>query len=266
MTKLKTVALILIISLCTFLCGCASVEYKMIVKNNGNVVEVFTVRLDEQEIENAGYNVEELKDKIKNDAANLITEDVLSYYFRLEIDQMPQGSAERKYYEEGVKISSGWEKNEFNMTVAFMDVSIYYLFYNIVNPGSEDNEVEEKHLFYNITTYYTKTAFYGINFQNQLLKSYADSYPEFTKADIDYFYSYAVDSPRWHSNANYQRKVGGEYVHTWALNANELNREIYLYKITANQWPWMVLGISAGLLFSAVLIFISIHKNKKNKK
>ena len=81
------------------------------------------------------------------------------------------------------------------------------------------------------------------------------------------YYSYAMDSKRYHSNADsITLDSNGKYIHTWEVHPDELEKQIYFYTIKANRGAWLLACISIGSGISLILCLTGVFKLKQSKK
>ena len=90
-----------------------------------------------------------------------------------------------------------------------------------------------------------------------------EQFPNLTKADNKLLYTYATESRREHSDANYITYTAGKYYHTWEIDKSNLNQQITIYYILLNRANIIVLCLGISLIVCGVLFVIVFKLNKK---
>ena len=88
----------------------------------------------------------------------------------------------------------------------------------------------------------------------------------FDEEDVNLTYSYLAGSSRYKSNADSISYAGdGYYSHTWNVDINNPDKEIYFSVRLANRWIWYVLAIGISLIVCFILVVIALILKIKNR-
>lgn len=84
------------------------------------------------------------------------------------------------------------------------------------------------------------------------------------EAEAEFVYNFITPYSRVHSDGEISDTEDG-IMHTWNLNGNIMG-EIKLWRTSANQVSWYVLGILVGLIIIGVGVLVIVIQNRKKKK
>ena len=85
-----------------------------------------------------------------------------------------------------------------------------------------------------------------------------------SETEAEFVYNFITPYSRVHSDGEITDTADG-IMHTWNLNGNIMG-EIKLWRTSANQVSWYVLGILVGLIIIGVGVIIIVFQNRKKKK
>ena len=85
-----------------------------------------------------------------------------------------------------------------------------------------------------------------------------------SETEAEFVYNFITPYSRVHSDGEISDTEDG-IMHTWNLNGNIMG-EIKLWRTSANQVSWYVLGILVGLIIIGVGVIIIVIQNRKKKK
>lgn len=272
MNKLKNlrkilVVLVLLIVTISF-SACSSIRNMTIENKDGTIDELVYVTLNTDEIIDAGYNqldIIEMKKDIENISKEKAEKLIDNFKGRLKV--FP-------FIDVGVNIiDSKWENNTYAIGLRFDNLGIYQLYYGI-DPDEPSKPKETKEFLYTRYEYKRYTKYYVYQSLYEELKEYYDTkYPEFIdNKNNEILYTYVSDTSRLHSDANYIIEQDDKYYHTWVIEDNKIDDTITMYYKIANRGNWLILCIIISLLFSCLMLLVSIiiktinyNKNKKSK-
>lgn len=286
------------------LCGCASISTSVKYYSNGQVMQEITIKLDKNAITSAGYNYENISLGLynsvsKNGLLQRWAEEAKNNYIAKVLDNF-EDQTKIDAYNKGL-LEAGVIRNgedEFVMYFAF-DKYEYFMYFNDIELDAGQThivdvpfggEVTEEESFL-INTYFQITPslyescldieFDGfangtkdtiVNHVANLYESNKarDTVVPFTSSNITYNFSFTTPYRRLHSNADTVKKSGSNYVHTWTIPSDDLGKDIFFYRVTANSANWYIVagGIAIGgvLLGTAIcLITIQIKRIKAKK-
>lgn len=258
--------------------GCCNVSYTNFTED-GIYNEVLEVTLNEQTLKDEGYNDLEIT-RFKGDmlslANNTLNDKYSSYENKIQNNinkykHDPEKKDLLDAYTElltAVKITPPkWENNVFSAKIEFASKSAYLIFYDLTEKNFSKEEIE-KGLFYN-TRYYKGSLGYAVNYglYSTLSHNLSHYFSKFTPEDTSLSYTYLAPSSRYHSNADQITYYDdGYYAHTWKVDTNNLDKEIYFYLRLANRWIWYLTAILISLVVVVILIVIAIIKHLITKK
>lgn len=271
--KFITLSIILLL-ICFTLSGCAQVNFITYLNSNGTINEYVYLVLDSNALMTHGYNPLEVKNSIRlnsqNIANNLLTEyqsKLAAAYSRQEISLQ-----EFNEFNNGVAvIEHNWENDEYIIGLQFENATVYRQYYRLLDSQSsktsfENSKIIEK-AFYTKTYYYGSTGYSDYSIFNSIYNYYTQTvFHDISPQEASLNYSYAVNSSRFHSNADsVSMDINGNYLHTWNVNPEE-EREIYFYTITANRSMWIIVCLIIGLTISLILCIIGLCSYIKTKR
>lgn len=258
-------------------CGCSKVNYINYTDEDGVYTEILEITLDESKFENIDNAKQDILDAVDSTLLSKHSSYTLKINSKLNELRYDQNKQElyKKYQDLLDDVS--WsiedfdENNYFYIKLKFESTSSYLFFYDIKEKNFSQKEVH-KGLFYDKIYfkgnlgYYVQHSLYSTLNQSIYLKEYFD---KFSEKDVDLTYSYLAGSSRYKSNADTVTYAeDGLYSHSWKVNTDNMDKEIYFTLRLANRWVWYVLAISISLIVCVILITISLikHLKKKNKQ
>ena len=268
-TKLNLLSLSIMLILMSFcLCGCAQVNFVTYHSDDGSIQEYVHLNIDEQTLEQHGYNIDSVKLQIQSDA-HTEAKKLLDEY-RLKIyNQYNKGIVTNEEYTTlygGVNIiEQKWQDNNYIIGIQFNSSSIYKKYYELLNNAAFTSKTKQvKKLFYTKTYHYGTTGFGDYSIFNRIYNYYSNTiFASISPQENQLNYSYSVSSRRIHSDADRIRlDSNGNYIHSWKVSPDEPSRQIYFYTISANRSIWIIACIGISLTLSITLTIIAIFKYK----
>lgn len=279
-TKLKQILLIfmlLVMAVC--FCACGEINSMIITNDNGSIEEIVTITLDNEEILNKGYSVNqllELKNSIKAEAKNQAKNMKDNLNAKIDLQLLTTTDKDtiktlQSYYN-GISAFEGEEENVYSIKVVFKDINVYKYYYGISETSKAEMK-EEKHFFYNKVYWYGSTMYIKHRGLCDAIKTvYEEKYSDLINHNEGKLtYTYVCDLRREHSNADYITK--GEdfkYYHTWVIDKeNATEQTIMFYYNVANQTNCILvcLAITFGVALILGIVAITLHfVKKKNRK
>ena len=267
--RILCILLLTMIAIC--FCACSTVTVSTVTNTDGTIDELVYISLDREEIMQAGSDF----DTIKNDVVTLarIEASQIMYQYNHTLNDRLVNAPNQETYEvlmgymNGVQVvGDSWSNDIYCIGIRFKNIDVYRYHYNISAKVEVKTEVEE-HFLYNRVSYqaYTMYANYNDLYTRLLPHFSGEEYSAFELNDTEFIYTYITDSRRQHSNADYVRKVNGEYYHSWIVDNNY--EVITFYYNIANKTNWIICALGATCLVGVILgvvIFI-INKLKKKK-
>lgn len=266
--------LMLIVCFCVsilMLTGCSSVSYGLVQYSNGQILQSFSIVLDEEELSNNGYDLNETEIELRSILSDL--KDDLNSDFQT---RMVNKNALDVYLQvmQGINHSITYERNVVTMQILFKNVTCYRYYYGLLdeeNTNDNNNLVVTDCGFYNIITTKTYTKFYNyrenpiyLNAENKVKEYFNGS--NFTIQDVNFNYCYGLpSSSKYKSNADYIYSQDGIDIHIWNLGSDNLNKEIEFYQIQVKPLLWYVLAVVLTLILMVILVIVCLIKNKFHK-
>ena len=269
--KLKPFALILILLSIVFcLAGCSQVEYTTYINTDGTIDEYLNITLDQEILEQHGFNIEVEKLNIQTFAKSTAENLIANYEEKLLADYRQTNITEEEYnsYTNTIKaIEQNWKNNTYLIGLQFSNRESYNKYYQLLNTDNKNfttEQIIEKKL--TTTTYHYRVSNYAkYGLFGQIHQYYSTRYNTISNKPT-LKYSYMVPSKRFHSNADSVTvDNNGNYIHTWNIESDNLDRQLYFYTTKANTGFWISICIVISLTATAVLCTIAIWKNEPNK-
>lgn len=259
MTKLKKILLTLLITFIMLLStGCASIEYERVLNTDGTILDAVCVKLDNEKITTAGFNLETVKTEIKSKMNLYITAIIQSFYNRddglLDIEKISV------YNNITTTVT---EKNDYIIaSIKFRNYNTFKYFYGLhLDNDDNDNTKTIEEFLYNKNVSAGKTIFSTSDAEfitNEFL-CYFDN--NFTINNAELLYSFGTPESKLHSDANYKFTHDGVYYHQWVLN--DVNQDITTYTYQMKPINWYILALILTFIFIIVLFIISLFQKKK---
>lgn len=261
---MKFKKLLCLILLCTvfLFAGCATIEYDRIVLEDGTILDAVSVKLDNQKIENAGFNVNDAKEGVKTKMSNYLLQVVNT--FKAREDGL---SSIEKYAVLNNLTYSVTENNDYIIaSIKFKNYNTFKYFYGLHlvedTDKNEPDKVEEflinKYVNTGKTIFSTDDAKY---ITNDFI-AYFDN--KFSLDDTNLSYVFGTSEDKLYSNANYQYSLNGINFHQWIIN--DINQEISTYTIVPKPVNWYLLALSLTFVLIVILYVISLFTKKKSNK
>ena len=248
--------------------GCSTVSYGIVQYQNGQILQSFTINVDEQVLLEKGYDANEKEMQIKSILDDLVSDLKTDFLLRMV-------SNESLYNQvmQGVKTSTNVENNQIVLQILFSDATNYRYFYGLTNNNQdeEDSVIVTDCGFYNIITTKTYTQFYNYRENIYYLKAekrVKDLFDEndFSIEDIDFNYCYGLPTAyKYSSNADFIYSQDGLDIHIWKLSSETLNKEIEFYRIQVKPLLWYVLAVALTFVLLVVLFIVIFIKKIHNK-
>ena len=273
MAKSKTYRLIfclmlLVVVFC--LSACASVRSMTVTNEDGSIDELIYVTLQEEEIVSAGYNVEEMKDRISSSSLNEARQIVNNFNLKVSLDIMNSLDQDTittlNSFLNGIEVvGDRWEDDTYVIGIRFENLNVYRYYYDITSTSTAKIETET-HFFYDRIYYYGLSTFVNYSDLYERLNAYySTNYTNLIESESkELLYTYTTDLSREHSNADFVTKMDGKYYHTWEIDGENLSEELVLYYNIANRANCILTLVGASVIVSGILLLIAflIKKNK----
>ena len=264
------VIFLLLITVC--LSACSEVRAMTMTNEDGTIDELIYVTLNQEEIENSGYNLDEVKQRIETNSMNEANRIVSAFNLRIQIALSTITDEETRqvlqsYYDGIAVVGNVWEENTYVIGIRFEDIDVYRYYYNITENSTGYSDIEE-HFLYN-TVYYNSTNLYADyhDLYDRLSSYYSSYYTDLVDSENNQLlYTYVTDLHREHSNADYVSRIDGLYYHTWVIDPNNIEENIVIYYNLANQANCLLVCLAVGLGVLSILGIIALIINKKRKK
>lgn len=243
----------------------------MLINNDGTVEEIVQVELNQTKIEQAGYSYLEVVKDVEQVANNQIDAMINLLNKKVELDLLVLEDEESKKtlsaYKNGIEKTVKKDSGEIFISAKFKTVDVYKYYYNINSSNKVERKIE-KHFFYDKVYYYSNTSFLKhYELFNALKDYFSVKYPQFADmGENELLYTYKTDSRREHSDADYVKRDGLDYYHTWVVDADEVDRSIMFYYNIANSEVFILLGIVVALVCGGVMTIIAFALKKKDRK
>ena len=258
MKKIKKYLIaILLISVTIIFSACSTTRLMTVQNTDGSVDELVYVTLDKEEINFLGEDYNSIKITAENvartTAMRLAVEYNTNHVVSLNNNQLTVQLIDVVWYED----------NSFMVGLRFLNSAVYREFYGIDSSG--EAKLEKVDYFLYNKYYQTGSTVYSLNknLYTQIYQQMYEQFPNLTKADNKLLYTYATESRREHSDANYITYTAGKYYHTWEIDKSNLNQQITIYYILLNRANIIVLCLGISLIVCGVLFVIVFKLNKK---
>ena len=143
--------MLLVVVFC--LSACSSVRAMTVTNEDGSIDELVYVSLNEEEIINAGYTLDEMKNRISVSSMNEAQQIVYNLNLKISIDIATTSDSETisilNSFKNGIEVvGNTWQDDMYVIGIRFKNSDIYRYYYNITN-NSSSKTYTEKHFFYN---------------------------------------------------------------------------------------------------------------------
>ena len=272
-SKVKNFIIVIFLLLMTVcLSACSEVRAMTMTNEDGTIDELVYVTLNQEEIENSEYSLDEIKQRIETNSMNEANRIVSAFNLRIQIALSTITDEETRqvlqsYYDGIAVVGNVWEENTYVIGIRFEDIDVYRYYYNITENSTGYSDIEE-HFLYN-TVYYNSTNLYADyhDLYDRLSSYYSSYYPDLVDSENNQLlYTYVTDLHRGHSNADYVSRIDGLYYHTWVIDPNNIEENIVIYYNLANQANCLLVCLAVGLGVLSILGIIALIINKKREK
>lgn len=268
----KPIILILLLMIVTFcFSACAQVRVMTITNKDDSIDELVTITLVKEDVINAGYNINELKQDIQTNSIKKAQELADKLNQKIFTDLLLVNDKESidtlNSYKDGISvIKSEWKNDVYAIGIRFKNVDIYKYYYGI-NDNTKVEMQTEKHFFYDKVYYYSSTMYVKHHELYNLVNSYySTQYGGLINSESnELLYTYKTDLRRQHSDADFITKQDGEYYHTWIIDKNNLDEPIMLYYNVANPENWIFVALGITVVVTLIVYIVALIKNKKQK-
>lgn len=261
---MKFKKLLCLILLCTvfLFAGCATIEYDRIVLEDGTILDAVSVKLDNEKIENAGFNVNDAKEGVKTKMSNYLLQVVNT--FKAREDGL---SSIEKYAVLNNLTYSVTENNDYIIaSIKFKNYNTFKYFYGLHlvedTDKNEPDKVEEFLINKYVTTGKTIFSTDDAKYITNDFIAYFDN--KFSLDDTNLSYVFGTSEDKLYSNANYQYSLNGINFHQWIIN--DINQEISTYTIVPKPVNWYLLALGLTFVLIVILYVISLFTKKKSNK
>lgn len=263
---IKYLSLILVCCCCFLFGACSNVGFGVYIYTNGNIAQLYSVELNETELQNLNINKDELLNKIQELATQ-----------HWETQKAGKDLTYVVYEPETTQ-------NSFIAKITFKNINAYNDFYNIDPNNATAPEVEEN-LFFNKRIIFNGNSPYvnieSTTLYNELLTFIADNYfSGNTDAALNYIKDINVSTSRIYptsykikTNADYHKVVSEYDIFVWQstlekeLSSTPQNIKMWQTTFsTKNRIAWYGLGILLTVIFGAILFITLTIKHKRNNQ
>lgn len=257
-------------------CGCADINYATIKNEDGQITETVTAILDSEYFNQQNkplpskqeiLYISRLSMKAKYDEyLSTCSAEIIKY-------EMEQDFETATLYRELAKAVTVYEpffvENNYYAKIEFANTTAYCLFYNMTEQHFVQQETQTNFLTNKI--YFKGNLSYSINngLYSLLKNDLKNYFPKFNEDSATLSYSYMAPARRYHSNADYIKQTEQGYLHTWNVDKNNQDKEIYFYLVRANRNVLYLIAIIISLIVAIILSIIVLIKfilrhNKNN--
>lgn len=251
--------------------ACSQVRAMMLINDDGTVEEIVYVELNQTKIEQAGYSYLEVVKDVEQVSNNQIDAMIKNLNKKVDLDLLVLEDEESKEtliaYKNGIEKLVKKESGQIFISAKFKSAEVYKYYYNIKNSNKVEMKTE-KHFFYDKVYYYSNTSFLKhYELFNALKDYFSVKYPLIDDiSENELLYTYKTDSRREHSDADYVKRDGLDYYHTWVVDENEIDKPIMFYYNIANSEVFILIGIGLSIICFAIMVLINFIIKKKNRK
>lgn len=255
--------------------ACSKVRAMTITNQDNTIDEIVAITITPEDVMNAGYNITEVKQDIKDKSKQLAQLMINKLNEKILFDLMLVEDNESKEvllsYKDGITIiENDWKENSYKIGIKFKNIDIYKYYYNI-KENVKTETYKEKHFLYTKVYYYASTMFVKhYELYESVNNYYSIKYAQLIHNENNLLlYTYKTDLRRQHSDANYINKINGEYYHTWVVDKNNIEKPIMLYYNIANPQNWIIVSVlitvSVTIIVGGIALLISLNNKKKEQ-
>lgn len=262
MTKFKKVLLTFFMAfIILFTTGCASIEYERILNTDGTIIDAVCVKLDNEKIQNAGFNITNLTKDIKSKMNLYINSMVQSFYNRddglLDIEKISVYN--------NITTTVTDQNNYIVASIKFRNYNTFKYFYGLhLNEDTDDDTKLIEEFLFNKNLSTGKTIFSTSDAQfitNEFLTYFNN---QFTVEDTELSYVFGTPENKIHSDATYQFSQDGVNYHQWIIT--DINQDITTYTYQMKPVNWYIMALVLTFILIIVLFVVSLFKKKKSIK
>lgn len=258
--KFKKIFCLLILCSLILFTGCASIEYERIISSDGTILDAVSVKLDEEKITSAGFDLESAKSDVKNKMNNYLLQIVNAFQTRSDnltlIDKLAVMN--------NISYSVLEQNNYIIASIKFKNYNAFKYFYglHLIEDTGDNTKIVEDFL---VNKYVTtgKTIYSTADAQlitNDFL-AYFDN--KFTLDDSSLSYVFGTSSDKLYSDATNHFSLNGINFHQWIID--DVNQEINTYTLRANPVNWYLLALGLTFVLIVILFIVSLFCKNKNK-
>lgn len=260
MKNLKKLLLCLMLTFVViFASGCASIQYQRTVYDNGTILDAVSVKLDNEEITNKGFNIEKVKSDVKLKMQQYLNSMVTTFMNRndglLQIEKISVCNNLT------TKVSEN--ENYIIASIEFRNYNTFKYFYglHLTEDSGNDNENVVENFLFNKNLSTGKTIFSGkdAEFITNEFVSYFNG--NFSIEDCDLSYVFGTPENKLHSDSDYTFTEDGVNYHQWILNSKDDTITTYTYQMKPVNW--YILALVLTFVFILILFALSFIKFKK---
>lgn len=264
----------MLILICMLFVSCASVNFTTYYNDDGTINEYIHLTLSEEELSAHGYSPDLTRTKIQTSSNSVALKLINDYEQKLlQSYEKNEISLEQYSHFSGavLKVEQEWQNNTYIIGLQFKDTQTYRKYYQLLNnlPDTTNSTkpIKKEKKFYTKTYYYGTVGYNDYNLFNEVYREYSLMFSNMPNEKATLYYSYVMDGKRYHSNADsVSIDSNGKYIHTWEVQPDDLEKQIYFYTIKANRGAWLITCLAIGLGICLILCLIGILKSRQCKK
>lgn len=273
----------LTIIICIFsiflLCGCAQINYTLIVESTGVVTEAINLQFSENDIVSAGktleafmLNVENVSNQVvQNSYSNFLTSHTMDEDMQTYSGDTVKFAQIVEFVNQNMDPNNGKPKIEWsrNGDIVYCKISLRFLniyayrYYNDSYPDKEEETetIREDHGYYAKDIDYSDSPFNDIS-NNSIAKYFMEYFgDQFTYDDISCSFTYSTPNTKIYSDADFVEKdTNGNIVHTWTFTTDEIMQDgkskLGIYTVKYRAYVWYVTAIAISVFVGLFLLFI----------
>lgn len=264
------------------LCGCGDVSYTFVTKYDGSIEEEYAFSINTDELgTGAGEIMASIAEKL-----TLLKQNYLNDFF-VKVENSDLSAEQKNLYLESYSCYANQHQESEKVFTYYFGFNyssrVVYEFAWDINSNDEDEknnlEYEYNFLTYNIIQK-TKTKFgapvkidndttvplgkYLWDYAYDLVKTKSGTVVANNLTKPTFVYNYVTTSSRLHSSADRIYNDRGYYVHSFNVEYDTVEKDIYFYQTEARREIWysIILGVS---IITVSLIFLVDNIREKNK-
>ncbi|MBR4124194.1 MAG: hypothetical protein IKR12_01345 [Clostridia bacterium] len=274
---------LLTIIICLFsiflLCGCANINYTIMVESTGVVTQSINLQFSETDVVNAGKTLSAFMHEIEDVSNQVIQNSYSKFMTSHTIDEDMQtysGDTVKfaqiiEFVNKNMDPNNGRPKIEWSrngdivyckISLRFLNIYAYRYFYDSYQDSEKESEtIREDHGYYAKDIDYSDSPFNDIS--NNTIAQYFMAYfdDQFAYDDISCSFTYITPNPKIYTDADYVGKdLNGNTVHTWTFTTDEITQDgkskFAVYTVKFRAYIWYVTAIAISLFVGLFLLFI----------